>query len=130
MMKSNALSTTNTCPVVIVLGVLAVLLVLAVLTGRKVPVLPSERAALLGLVVIGLAICSQAGIGKISASGAWLHPFSILGYLLGAAILLIGFAALFGKNIPPLTSYHQSFIAVTVIAALKVVMTSIHRLFL
>jgi hypothetical protein len=129
-MKTNALSTNGANPTVILLGILAALLVLAVLTGRKVPVLSSDRAALLGLVVIGMAICSQAGIGKVAASGAWLHPFSILGYLLGAAIIVIGIAALFGKNIPPLTSYHQSFIAVTVIAVVKLVLTTIHHLFL
>jgi hypothetical protein len=66
----------------------------------------------------------------VSASGEWLHPLSIIGYLLGAAIVLIGIAALFGKNIPPLTSYHQSFTAVALIAAVKLVLTTIHRLFL
>jgi hypothetical protein len=75
-------------------------------------------------------ICSNAGIGRVAASGAWWHPFSIIGYLLGAVIIVIGIAALFGKNVPPLTSYHQSFIAVAVIAAIKLVLTTIHRLFL
>jgi hypothetical protein len=43
---------------------------------------------------------------------------------------VIGIAALFGKQIPPLTSYYQSFTAVVVIAAAKVVLATIHRLFL
>jgi hypothetical protein len=115
---------------VIALGILATLLVFAVFTGRKVPLLSSDRAALLALVLIGMLICSQAGIGRVSASGAWWHPFSIIGYLLGAVIIVIGIAALFGKYIPPLTSYYQSFTAVAVIAAIKLVLTTIHRLFL
>ncbi len=65
----------------------------------------------------------------MAASGAWLHPFTIIGYLLGAAIVVIGIAALLGKNIPPFTSYYHSFIAVAVIAAVKVVLTTVHRLF-
>ena len=125
-MKANTLSPGGTNLAVITLGFLAVLLVITVVTGRKVPLLASDRAALLGLVIIGMAICSQAGIGRVSARGEWAHPLSIIGYVLGAAIILIGIAALFGKNIPPLTSFYQSFIAVTVIAAVKLTLTTIH----
>ncbi len=128
-MKTNALSTSGVNPVVIFLGILAALLVYAVLTGRRVPILTTDRSALLGIIIIGMAICSRIGIGRVSALGAWAHPFSIIGYLLGAAIILIGLAALFGKQIPPLTSYHQSFQAVVVIALTKIVLTTIHRLF-
>ncbi|HLO27799.1 MAG TPA: hypothetical protein VK249_01610 [Anaerolineales bacterium] len=129
-MKTNTMSTSGTSLAVIALGILAALLVLAVLTGRKVPLLSTDRSALLALVVIGMFMCAQGGIGRLSASGAWLHPFSIIGYLLGAAIIVIGIAALFGKYIPPLTSYYQSFTTVAVIAAIKLVLTTIHRLFL
>ncbi len=129
-MKTNTISTGGTNLVVIALGILAALLVFLVLTGRKVPLLSSDRSVLLAFVVIGMFICSNAGIGRVAASGAWWHPFSIIGYLLGAAIVMIGVAALFGKNIPPLTSYYQSFTAVAVIAAIKLVLTTIHRLFL
>jgi len=129
-MKTNTLSTTGTNPALIVLGILAVALIVFVLTGRRIPLLSSERAALIALVVIGMVMCTMGGIGRVAASGEWLHPFSIVGYILGAAIIVIGIAALFGKQIPPLTSYYQSFIAVAVIAAVKVVLTAIHRLFL
>ncbi len=129
-MKANSLSAGGTNLLVIVLGILAAMLIFAVLTGRKVPLLSTDRAALLALVVVGMVMCTQGGISRVAASGAWLHPFSILAYLLGAAIVLIGVAALFGKNIPPLTSFHQSFTAVAVIAAVKLVLTMIHRLFL
>jgi hypothetical protein len=124
------MSTSGTNLTVIALGILATVLVFLVLTGRKIPLLSSDRAALLAFVVIGMLICSNAGIGRVTASGAWWHLFSIIGYLLGAVIIVIGIAALFGKNIPPLTSYHQSFTAVAVIAAVKLVLTTIHRLFL
>lgn len=130
-MKTNSISTTGGGNlIVIILGTVAALLVFAVLTGRKVPLLSSDRAALLALVVIGMAICSQGGIGRVAASGAWLHPLSIAGYLLGAVIIVICIAALFGKQIPPLTSYHQSFTVVTMIAVVKLILTTIHRLFL
>ncbi len=129
-MKTNVASASGINPVVILLVILAVGLIYAVLTGKKVPVLSTDRAALIGLVVIGIAICSQVGIGRVSASGAWLHPFSIIGCLLGGVMLIIGLAAVFGKPIPPLTNFHQSFIAVVAIASLNVILTTIHRLFL
>ena len=129
-MKTNTMSTSGTNLAVIFLGIFAALLVFAVLTGRKVPLLSSDRSALLALVVIGLLMCSQGGIGRVSANGAWLHPFSIIGYVLGVTIIVIGIAALFGKNIPPLTSHYQSFTVVAIIAAIKLVLTTIHRLFL
>lgn len=129
-MKANSMSTSGSNLVVVVLGILAALLVFAVLTGRKVPLLSTDRAALLGLVVIGMIMCTQGGISRVAASGSWLHPFTIIGYLLGAAIVVIGIAALLGKNIPPLTSYYHSFIAVAVIAAVKVGLTTVHRLLL
>ncbi len=129
-MKTNAVSAGGTNPVVIVLGILVAFLVFMALTGRKVPLLSNDRAILLSIVAIGLFICSQAGIGRISAINAWWHPFSIVGYVLGAVIVLIGIAALFGKTIPPLTSYYQSIAAVAGIAVLKVILSTIHRLFL
>jgi hypothetical protein len=129
-MKANSLTIGGSNLAVIVLGILAALLVLATLTGRKVPLLPTDRAALLALVVIGMIMCTQGGIGQVSASREWLHPFAIVGYLLGAVIVLIGITALFGKNIPPLTSFYQSFTAVAMIAVAKLVLTTIHRLFL
>src|SRR5512146_2787667 len=102
-MKTNTMSTSGTNLVVIALGILVALLIFAVFTGRKVPLLTTDRSALIALVIIGMLMCSQGGIGRVSASGAWLHPFSIIGYVLGAVIILIGIAAFFGKNLPPLT---------------------------
>ena len=129
-MKTNSLPTGETNLAVIALGILAAVLVFAVLTERKLPLLSSDRAAVLVLIVIGMAICSQVGIGRVAANQEWMHPLAILGYLLGGAIILIGIATLFGKLIPPMTSFHQAFLAVTLIAAAKVVLSTIHRLFL
>jgi hypothetical protein len=112
----------------ILLSILAVGLVAVVLSGRKLPLIGSDRAALLVLIVIGMAMCAQGGLGRVAATGAWTHPLAILGYLLGAAILLIGGATLFGKLIPPMTSFHQAFLVVAGMAATKVIIAAIHRL--
>lgn len=127
-MKANSVSTGSMNLLVIGLGILAALLVFATLTGRRMPLLASDRAALLALVIIGMAMCSQS-IARVAATGAWLHPLSILAYLLGGVVLLIGIAALFERQVPLLASYYQSIAAVAVIAAVKVLITGFHRLF-
>ncbi len=127
-MKANTLATSGFQPGVILLGLLALALIAAVLSGKQIPLISNERLAVVALALVGMAICSQAGIGRVAATGAWAHPLSILGYLLGASILVIAGAALFNKLVPPLISYHQAFLAVTAIAALKVVISFIHRL--
>jgi hypothetical protein len=129
IMKTNTLSTGGTNVSVILLGVLAAALVFAVLTGRKVPLLNNERVVLIALVVIGMGMCT-AGIGRVAASGAWLHPLSVIGYLLGATILVIGVAAVFGKQVPPLTSYYQSFAVVAGLAGVKLALSTLHQLFM
>jgi len=129
-MKTNTVTPSGTSIIPIALGIVAAVLIFLVLTGRKVPLLTTDRASLLALVVIGMIICSGAGISRVAATNAWLHPLSIISYLLGAAIIAVGIAALFGKNIPPLTNYYQSFLAVSIISVVKLVLTTIHRLFL
>ena len=77
-MKDNSISAGGTNLTVIVLGVLAALFVFAVLTGRRVPILSTDRAALLALIAVGMILYTQGGIGRVAASGEWLHPFSII----------------------------------------------------
>jgi hypothetical protein len=52
-------------------------------------------AAVLSVVFIGMIMCMQGGIGRLAASGEWLQPLSVIGYLLGAAIIVIGVPALY-----------------------------------
>ncbi len=129
-MKANSMPAGNSNLAVIIMTVLAAVLVITVLSGRRLPLLSGDRAAIIVLVILGMAICSQVGIGRVSAIGAWSHPLAILGYILGGAILVIGGAALFGKLIPPLVDFHQAFTVVTVIALTKVVIATIHRILL
>jgi hypothetical protein len=128
----NANSTMNSFPVlgVHIFGFLLIAAALALSLGVKLPFITNPRTVLIVFLAAGLVVCSIGGIGRVSASGAWLQPFSIIGYVLGALIIVIGVAALFGKPIPPLSSDQQSITAVAGIAALKLVLAAIHRLFL
>ena len=127
-MKANAISSTGSSTTTILLGILAAALVFAVLTGRKVPLISSERAALVVLVVIGMAMCTN-GIGRVAAAGAWTHPLSVLGYLLGALILVVAGAAILGRPLPLVSGVQQAIIAVSVLGVLKLVVSIVHRMF-
>lgn len=127
-MKANAITSTGNSTTTILLGILAAALVFAVLTDRKVPLIASERAALIVLVVIGMAMCSN-GIGRVAAAGAWAHPLSIIGYLLGAVILVVAGAAILGKPLPLVPDVHQAIIVVSALGVVKLVVSVLHRMF-
>ena len=128
-MKENIVPVTSINPTTIILGILAAGLVFAVLTGRRVPLISSERVALIVLVVLGMAMCAN-GIGRVAAANTWAHPLSIIGYLLGALILIVAGPALMGRPLPLIPGVHQAIIAVSALGVLKLVLSAIHRLFL
>jgi hypothetical protein len=125
-MKATEMSFMGNTLTSAVLGVLAALLVLATLTGRRIPFVSSDRAALIVLVVLGMAMCAR-GIGRVAAVGEWAHPLSILGYLVGALILVIAVASLAGKPLPLISSIQQAILAVGLLSAAKLVLSALHR---
>jgi hypothetical protein len=120
-------------PAVITPGILALALLAAVIvfigtTGKKVPVLSNVRVDILLLVVIGMMMCTQGGIGRIAATGQWSHPLSIIGYVLGGAILLITLAVFVGWQLPWIQNDQQALIAIAILAGLKVLNAITHSL--
>lgn len=97
-------------------------------TGKKVALLSNVRIDILLLVVIGMAICSQGGIGRVAASGQWSHPLSIIGYVLGGLILLVALSVFAGWKLPYIQSDQQALLAIAILASLKVVSAVTHYL--
>ncbi|HJR78886.1 MAG TPA: hypothetical protein VJ821_02365 [Anaerolineales bacterium] len=69
-------------PNILFLILLAAAVVFIGAIGRKVPLFSNIRVDIILVVVLGMAICTQGGIGRVAATGEWWHPLSILGYLL------------------------------------------------
>jgi hypothetical protein len=112
----------------ILLALLVAAVVFVSVTGKKVPVLQNTRSAMLVVLVLGMAMCTS-GIGRVAATQQWTHPLAILGYLLGAAILLVGLATIFGWQLPFIKSDARAMLVVAVLIAFKVVNTLVHSFF-
>jgi hypothetical protein len=115
-------------PSVFVLALLAAAVVFIGATNKKVPVLSNVRVDIILLVFLGMAICTQAGIGRIAATGEWAHPLSIVGYLLGGAILIIATSVFVGWKLPFIQNDQQALIAIAILAGLKIVNAVTHYL--
>jgi len=115
-------------PSILILAVFFAAVLFIGATGRKVPVLSNVRLDIVLLVMLGMAICTQGGIGRVAATGQWAHPLSIIGYVLGGLILLIALAVFVGWKLPLIQTEQQGLIAVAILAGLKVVNSVTHYL--
>ena len=115
-------------PSILVLALLAAAVVFIGATEKKVPLLSNVRVDIILLVLIGMAICTQGGIGRVAATGQWSHPLAIIGYVLGGLILLITLAVFVGWRLPFVQSDQQALIAIAILASLKVVNAVTHYL--
>ena len=115
-------------PTIIGLALLFAAITFIGVTGKKVPLLSNIRVDIILLVIIGMTICTQGGIGRVAATGQWTHPLSIIGYILGGLILLITLAVFVGWKLPFITNDQQALLAIAILASLKVVNAVTHYL--
>jgi len=115
-------------PTIIGLALLAAAIVFIGVTGKKMPLLSNIRVDIILLVIIGMTICTQGGIGRVAATGQWTHPLSIIGYILGGLILIITLAVFVGWKLPFIASDQQALFVIAILASLKVVNAVTHYL--
>lgn len=115
-------------PSIIGLALLFAAVVFIGYTGKKIPVLSNVRVDIILLVILGMAICTQGGIGRIAATGQWTHPQAIVGYILGGLILLIALFTFVGWKLPYIQSDQQALLAIAVLVSLKVLNAVVHYL--
>ena len=115
-------------PGILVLALLAAAVVFIGATGKKVPILSNVRVDIILLVLLGMSICTRAGIGRIAATGQWTHPLAIVGYVLGGMILLITLAVFAGWKLLFIQSDRQALIAIAILGVLKILNAVTHYL--
>lgn len=104
----------------LVLGVLAVLLFIAVLTGVNIPFAAGGMTSFIALAVIGVTACvagnsHSATMFGWTSSTYWTNPTSIIGMVLGAIAILLIILTLIG-----ITGLNMAFIVLGVIVFIKV----------
>jgi hypothetical protein len=115
-------------PTVLVLALLAAAVVFIGATGKKVPILSNLRVDIILVVLLGMSICTQTGIGRIAATGEWSHPLSIVGYILGGMILLVTASVFVGWKLPFIQNDQQALVAIAILAGFKIVNAVTHYL--
>jgi hypothetical protein len=113
-------------PTIIVLALLAAAVVFAGVSGWNASLLSNVRLDIVVVVVLGMAICTQGGIGRVAATGGWSHPLSIVGYLLGGLILLITLAEFTGWQLPWIESDQQALLVIAALVVLKFINAAAH----
>ena len=73
-----------------------------------------------------MAMCTLGGIGRVAALGQWAQPLSIIGILLGVAILVLGLMVIFGVRLPILQTETQAVLLIAALTAAKIVLSVIH----
>jgi hypothetical protein len=113
-------------PSIVGLALLAAAVVFIGVSGKKVPLLANIRLDIILLVIIGMTMCTQGGIGRVAATGEWSHPLAIMGYILGGLILLITLAVFVGWKLPYIHTEQQALLAIAILVCLKVVNAATH----
>ena len=113
---------------VLLIAVLFAGVFFAFMTGRRLPLISSERGTMIALLVLGFAMCMIGGSGRVGAMGTWTHPLSILGVLLGVTIIVIGLGSVFGIKLPFIQNGTQAVMIVTALVIVKFAITVLHSL--
>jgi hypothetical protein len=117
-MKGKTMSNIQNALIPIVLGAIALGIIYTHQTGRMLPVISGPRATLIALFIVGFAMCAF-GIMQVAASGHWASPLAIVGYLLGAIILVVFISALTGRNLPFVHTDDQAVVAIALLMGVK-----------
>jgi hypothetical protein len=79
------------------IGIVIVALVVATLTNAPVPLLGSERATFLAVVLLGITMCALGGVGRAPRKYGWMHPVTLFGTAVGTIMLLFAAAVMLGQ---------------------------------
>ncbi len=107
------------------LGLVAAVLVIAAVSGRKLPLLSSDRAIFAALTVVGLGMCT---LGMQLGTYGWKHPVNIAGSVLGALLLVFAGLVLAGVRLPFISSDRVAILVLAGLGLLKVALAVVRPL--
>ena len=130
---SAATSTWNSPLGVAILGIVAAVLIVVVLTERhtNLPLISEYRGAFVVLLLIGIAMCSFGPLGSVfTTPDGWRQPMNLIAIVLGVLALALVVPVFTGVQVPLIADERAAFIALAVIGAAKLALTIIHRVVL
>jgi len=78
-------------------GIVIVVLLGAAVTNTPVPLLGSERAMFVAVVLLGVTMCALGGVGRAPMKYGWTHPVTLFGIAVGTVMLLLTAAVVLGQ---------------------------------
>jgi hypothetical protein len=102
---------------IVMMGLLAVLLVAGILAHNSFGL--SDRTAFFVLAALGFTMCALGKLGQGGRYG-WWNLRHILGYMLGAAALLLTTAEFFHWQILWISSEREAILALAALMAVKI----------
>jgi hypothetical protein len=96
-MQSNVTTFTGNPLAANLLGIIAAFIVVALLANIRVPLLGSDRATFIALVIVGMSMCALGGIGRAQSTLGWTDPVTLVGIVVGSLALVLIAAVLTGR---------------------------------
>jgi hypothetical protein len=79
------------------IGIVIAALIAAALTNTSVPLLASERAIFVAVLLLGVSMCSLGGVGRAPMKYGWMHPVTLFGIAIGTIMLLLAAGVVLGQ---------------------------------
>ena len=127
MSTNSQLFTASDLPVA-VLGLVAAAVVVFTLSGRPLPLIADDRAALIALGIVGLVMCTLGGVGKVQSALGWAHPITIVGSVFGVVAMAIVGLSLLNVKLPAITTDRSAIIALAIVMLVKAGLSGVSRL--
>lgn len=120
-MKTERRAVMKNIEILILVTVVAVLFVIAGLSGKRILFIEGPRAATIALGVVGMALCAIS-VGK-AITGAPASILAILGYVIGAVALLTFVTQIFKWDLPVIGEAKNALIVLGACMVLKSVLS-------
>jgi len=125
-MKTLTISNPIT-PTVIVTGIIIAAIAIMANSNQRISILSNLRVDMIVIILLGMMMCTT-GIGRVAAMNGWAHPLSILGMIIGTAILIVGASVIFNFKVPYISNDFSALVVVAILIGCKVILSVIHAL--
>lgn len=122
--KLSLLPTLATLPI----GLVGATIVTGALEGWNLPLVSGDKGALVAMALTGLVMCGIGGPAVTVGHFGFAHPVTIIGAVLGVAVLAVLAATFTGFWLPGIDNMRASLVALSVLVSGKVLLVVLRHL--